>query len=104
MYLVLEVKPSKCPNGSKHKVQLVHLPGRVWWCVGQCEQGLQHVAQGLDHAHFLDRGDLLEAVGARALQQDRDVALKQHCQVGFLRLHFTLVNPTLHISVDTQGY
>ena len=82
--LVLEEEASKGPDSSKDKVELVDLSDCVGRCVGGREEHLQQVAQRLDHANFLDGRDLLEAVDTRALQQDRDIAVKQHSEVGLL--------------------
>ena len=55
LHLVLEHGPSKGPDGSKDEVELVDLLGGVWWGVLRAEQGLQQVAQGLNHADVSDR-------------------------------------------------
>ena len=61
------------------------------------QQGLQQIAQGLDHADVSHRGDLLEAC-AQHLKAGGDVAVKENGQVGPLRLYLTCVDPTLDIA------
>ena len=54
-YFILEEESSKCPNSSKDKVEFVDILSCVWWCVLWGQQGLQKVAQSLDHTHLVQR-------------------------------------------------
>ena len=99
----MEEKPSKGPDGAEDKEKLVDLLAGVRGRVGWRLQSLQQVAQRLDHAHLLYRSDHLEAVRTVDVQEDRNVALKQDSEVGLLRLHLTLVNPTLDITEMERG-
>lgn len=84
--LILKEKPTKSPDGTEHKEELVDLLVGVSWCVIYCQESLQEITQGLDHAHFLDGSDHLEAIGAMDVQQDGDVAVKEDRQISLLGL------------------
>jgi len=69
----------------------------VWRGILWSQQGLQQIAQGLDHADVGHGGDLLEPC-AQHLEAGGDVAVKENGQVGPLRLYLACVNPTLDIA------
>ena len=96
-HLILEHGPSKGPHCSKHKVELIHLLVGVWRGILWSQQGLQQIAQGLDHADVSHGGDLLEPC-AQHLEAGGDVAVKENGQVGPLRLDLACVDPTLDIA------
>ena len=93
----MEEESAKSPDGTEDKEELIDLLVGVGWCVLRRELCLQKVAERLDHAHLLDGRDHLEPVGAVDVQEDRDVAIKQDCQVGLLGLHLPFINPALDI-------
>ena len=49
-YLILEEKSTKCPNSREDKIEFVDVLSGVWGCVLGSQEGLEQVAQGLDHA------------------------------------------------------
>ena len=100
----MEEESSKSPDGTEDEEQLVDFFAGIGRCVLRSELSLQQVAEGLDHAHLLDGSDHLEAVCAVDVQEGRDVAVKQDCQVCLLRLDLTLVNPALNIPSNDQYF
>ena len=101
-YLILEHGSPKSPHSCKDKVEFVVFLRAVRWSVIRGQEDLQQVAEHLEHAHFLHRSYLLEAM-LECLQTRRNITLKENGEVGLFGLDFTLVNPALNVAGERMG-
>lgn len=71
-YLIFEQEATKCPNGSKDEVEFINVLCSVRRSVLWCQQCLQQVAQGLNHADLVWRGGGRDRKGERGEARQKE--------------------------------